>query len=76
MVSGRVGIFIIFISLIVLLVFFLTAQEDQPDLTALFVGVIGLIFGWIIIWRYQLLPEPVECFRSLRTSKAKRAEKK
>jgi hypothetical protein len=76
MESGRVGIIIILISLIVLLIFSLTAQEDQPNLTALFVGEIGLIFGWIIIWRYHPLPESDECFRSLRTYKVYREQKK
>ena len=75
-VTGRVGVFIIFISLIVLLVFTLTAQADQPNLKALLVGIIGLILGGIIIWGNRPSPEPDERFRSLRTSRAKRAEKK
>jgi predicted membrane channel-forming protein YqfA (hemolysin III family) len=75
-VTGRVGVFIIFMSLIVLLVYSLTAQADQPNLTALFVGIIGLILGGIIVWRNRSPQEPDERFRSLRTSRAERAEKK
>ena len=76
MITGRVGVFIIFISLIVLLVFSLTAQADQPNLTALLVGIIGLILGGKIVWGKRSSPEQDERFRSLRTSRAKRAEKK
>jgi len=75
-VKGRVGIFIIFISLIGLLVFSLTAQADQPNLKSFLVGIIGFILGVIIVWGSRPSPEPDERFRSLRTSRAKRAEKK
>jgi hypothetical protein len=75
-IKGRVGVFFIFISLIVLLIFSLTFQADQPNFVYLFVSIVGFLFGGLLIWRNRPPAPPDERFRSLRTSREKRAEKK
>ena len=75
-ISGRIGVFFIFMSLIVLLVFYLMVQAGQPNLVALLGGIVGLILGGLLVWRSRPPPPPDERFRSLRASRAKRAEKK
>lgn len=76
MIKGRVGFFFIFMGLIVLLVFSLTAQADQPNFMVLLIGIVGLILGGVIAWRSRPPPPQDERFRSLRSSREKRAEKK
>jgi hypothetical protein len=75
-IKGRVGVFFIFISLIILLVFSLTAQAGQPNYLYLFAGVVVLVLGGVIIWRNRPAPPSEDRFRMLRSSKEKRAEKK
>lgn len=73
-IKGRVGIFFIFIGLVVLLLYIASLQADQPNFTLLCIALAGLILGVAIAWRNRQPAASDERFRILRHSQSKQVE--
>jgi uncharacterized membrane protein YqjE len=54
--SGRIGQFLLFISLILLIIFFATDQARHPAYTYCCSGVLILILAVLLIWRGKTPP--------------------
>jgi uncharacterized membrane protein YqjE len=54
--SGRIGQFLLFVSLILLIIFFATDQARQPAYAYCCWGVLILILAVLLIWRARTPP--------------------
>jgi hypothetical protein len=73
--SGRIGRFFFFIGLIGLLVFFATAQANDPVISFFCGGSISLGLGILLMWRGRTPPQPSNRFRLFRKSRKKEGNK-
>jgi hypothetical protein len=74
--SGRIGQFLLFIALIILIVFFATDQAQEPVFSYFCWGMIFLFSGLFLIWRGRKPPPPSSRFRILRGREEKQAGEK
>ncbi len=73
--KGRVGQFILFIGLILLVIFFTTDQAKHPQYELFFFGLIGVGCGVYLIWRDLKPPPESQRFRSLRKWRDKQGDR-
>ena len=77
--KSKLGRFLFFIGLILLVVFFAIDQADSPSYGYFCVGVVAVIFGVILMRRGQPPPAESMRFRTLRRwreqQKARKAER-
>jgi hypothetical protein len=73
--SGRIGQFLLFIALIILIIFFATDQAQEPVYSYFCSGIILLFAGLFLIWRNRKPPPPSERFRILRSREEKQADR-
>lgn len=74
--KSKLGRFILFIGLILLVVFFATDQAKHPSYSFFCVGVVAVILGGILMARGQQPPEESMRFRTLRRWREQQKERK
>jgi hypothetical protein len=71
----RIGEYLLFIGLIVLIVFFITDQVDAPNYWFFCSGVLIVLIGAFYMWHGRIPPEKAERFRMFRRMKEKQKKK-
>lgn len=74
--KNKIGRFLIFIGLILLVIFFTVDQAKNPSYGYLCTGVVVLILGGLLMWRGQPAPEDSMRFRTLRKWREQQKQKK
>lgn len=69
--SYRIGQFLLYVGLIVLIIFFASDYARQPQLGFLCSGVVLLYLAGVLIIRNRKPPEPSQRFRLLRGRRGK-----
>lgn len=72
--SGRIGQFLLFIALILLIIFFATDQAQEPAYSYCCWGMLLLFAGLALIWRQRKPPAPSTRFRIFRDKKDEKEE--
>lgn len=67
----QIGQFLLYIGLIALILFFITDQVNTPYYLVFCFGVLIIILGGYIMWRYRSPAPPSRRFRILRGNPAK-----
>lgn len=71
---GRVGLFFLFLGVILLVLFIGTEQVNQPQYPLCFAALVVLALGTALILREAKPAQPVERFRLLRQFRQKKAK--
>jgi hypothetical protein len=74
--KGRVGQFFLVIGLILLTIFFFTAQGEHPAYGYFIFGALVTFFGGFLIWRYRKPRPQAERFRTVNRMRTNNAERK
>jgi len=74
--AGRIGIFFLFIGLIILVIFFGTDQVRQPAYGLFCLGTAVSGFGFLIVWKNRRPPTPSKRFRMIRRLRNEDREEK
>jgi cadmium resistance protein CadD (predicted permease) len=72
--TGRIGQFIFFISLIALIIFFGTAMAEEPYFIYCFLGLIGAALGVLMMVRGRVKEPSSQRFRIIRSARDKLEE--
>jgi uncharacterized membrane protein HdeD (DUF308 family) len=66
MPRNRLGIYLFIIGLMLLLYFFASDQSKNPQFLLFFFGLLLVILGIFLGWRYRPAPQPSGRFRLIR----------
>jgi hypothetical protein len=69
--SGRIGQFILFISVLALVVFFATVMAEEPYFIFCFAGLLGFALGALLVARGRVQEPPSGRFRVIRRGRDK-----
>lgn len=72
--TGRIGQFIFFVSLIALVIFFGTAMGEEPYFLSCFLGLIGTALGVLMMVRGRVKEPSSQRFRIIRSERDKLEE--
>jgi protein-S-isoprenylcysteine O-methyltransferase Ste14 len=73
--KGRVGTFFLVIGLIMLVVFFVTDQSQNPEIFLFLGGLLVSFIGVLLIWKDWKPREPANRFRLMRRMRKKKEDK-
>jgi hypothetical protein len=71
----QIGMFSLFVGMIVVFIFVASLQLGSPEYSYCLIGLLLVILGGYLIYRYRRRPEPAERFRIFRRRRKKEAEK-
>jgi len=70
-IGGRVGQFFFFVGLIVLILFLITAHNQQPYYSYFCISTLLLILGSVQMWKGRNPPAPMDRFNLIRKRRNK-----